>query len=424
VRRRLVLAIVAVAAAAVVLFAVPLGIVLGRSYRDEELLRLQRDTIAATRSIDVSGGTDRVELPPSPDALTVYDRSGRRQVGSGPRLAPGLVSRVLSTGRPADSEAEGRLVAAVPLLVGERVAGALRAVRPDARAATDARRAWLALGGLAGAIVLVAVGAAVLVARRLAHPLERLAGAARRLGEGDFTATAPRASIPEVDAVGTALAATAARLGDLVARERAFSADASHQLRTPLAALRIELEALALRAEPTPELTAALAQIDRLEQTVETLLRVARDESGTSGVCTLERMLDEVEADWRGPLAASGRALRIRAGEAGLRARATPAVIRQVLDVLVENAARHGAGTVALEARGAGAWVTVEVADEGSGFGGDPERAFVRRAPEADGHGIGLALARALAHAEGGRLTIAEPGPRPRLRLVLRAAED
>lgn len=421
-RRRLVLAIVAVAAAAVVLFAVPLGIVLGRSYRDEELLRLQRDTIAATRSIDVSGGTDRVELPRSRDALTVYDRAGRRQVGPGPRRAPRLVSRVLASGRPADAEAAGRLVTAVPLLAGERVAGALRAVRPDARAAADARRAWLALGGLAGAIILVAIAAAVLVARRLAHPLERLAGAARRLGEGDFTATPPRASIPEVDAVGTALATTAARLGDLVARERAFSADASHQLRTPLAALRIELEALALRAAPTPELTAALAQIERLEETVETLLRVARDENDRAACCDLTKVLDEAEADWRGPLAASGRALRVRAGNPGLRARATPAVVRQILDVLVENAERHGAGTVTLEARAAGTWVTVDVADEGPGFGGDPERAFVRRAPEADGHGIGLALARALALAEGGRLTVTDPGPHPRLHLVLRAA--
>jgi len=424
VRRRLVLAIVAVAATAVVLFAVPLGIVLGRSYRDEELLRLQRDTIAATRSIDVSGGADQVELPPSPDGLTVYDEGGRRQVGRGPGRAGVLVSRVLATGRPADATGDGRLVAAVPLLAGERVAGALRAVRSDTQATANARHAWLALAGLAAGIVLAAVGAAVLVARRLARPLERLADAARRLGEGDFTVTPPRAAIPEVDAVGTALAATAARLGERVAREREFSADASHQLRTPLAALRIDLEALALRAEPGPELTAALAQVDRLEQTVETLLRVARDQPGPPGDCDLPRLLDEVEAACRGPLAASGRAVRVRTGESGLRAAATPGVVRQILDVLVDNAARHGAGMVTLETRRAGGWVTVDVGDEGPGFVGDPERAFVRRAPEAEGHGIGLALARALAHAEGGRLTVADPGPHPRLRLVLRAAED
>lgn len=422
-RRRLVLAIAAVAAAAIVLFAVPLALVLGRSYRDEELLRLQRDTIAATRSIDVGGGGDRIELPPSADSLTVYDRTGRRQVGPGSPHAQGVASRVLATGRPADTAGDGRLVAAVPLLAGERVAGALEATRSDAQATADARRAWLALTGLAAGIVLAAVGAAVLVARRLADPLERLAGAARRLGEGDFTATVPRATIPEVDAVGAALAATAGRLGERVARERAFSADASHQLRTPLAALRIDLEALALRAEPGPELNAAIGQVDRLEQTVETLLRVARDQPGPPGDCDVPRLLDEVEAAWRGPLATSGRAVRVRTGEPGLRAGAAPGVVRQILDVLVDNAARHGAGTVTLEAHAAGGWVTVDVADEGPGFGGDPERTFIRRAPEAEGHGIGLALARALAHAEGGRLTVADPGPHPRIRLVLRPAE-
>ena len=91
-RRRLIAAIAGVAAAAVVLLALPLGIVLSRTYRDQELLRLQRDTVAATRAIDlgVQRG-DQIELPRSSDALAVYDRAGRRVAGRGPAAASPLV---------------------------------------------------------------------------------------------------------------------------------------------------------------------------------------------------------------------------------------------------------------------------------------------------------------------------------------------
>jgi signal transduction histidine kinase len=93
-----------------------------------------------------------------------------------------------------------------------------------------------------------------------------------------------------------------------------------------------------------------------------------------------------------------------------------------MLDVLIGNAERHGAGAVTLSLRQRDGWLAVEVTDEGPGFA-EPERAFVRGAGDGDGHGIGLALARSLAEAEGGSLTIADPGPGPTVRLRLAAAE-
>jgi methyl-accepting chemotaxis protein len=227
VRRRLVIAIAAVAGTAVIVFAVPLGIVLQRGYRDEDLLRLQRDTIAATRGIDLSPQRgDPVELPRSADALAVYDRAGRRVAGRGPATAPTLVASVLRSGRPADDTQGGRLVVAVPLLVGERVTGAVRAERSDAGAVRDTHGAWLVLAAIAAGVIAAATVAALVLGRRLAAPLERLAVGARRLGEGDFSVRAPRAEVAEVDAVAGALDATAARLGELVARERAFTTNA------------------------------------------------------------------------------------------------------------------------------------------------------------------------------------------------------
>jgi signal transduction histidine kinase len=267
--------------------------------------------------------------------------------------------------------------------------------------------------------MLAATGAALVLGRRLAGPLERSAATARRLGEGDFSVRTQRSGVPEVDAVAVALNLTAQRLDDLVSRERAFSADASHQLRTPLAALRIELEALELRGDASPELAAALAQVERLQRTVETLLAVARDVTRHEAAAELPALVEELEARWRGRLAADGRPLRtaVRAHEATTSAAA--AVVREILDVLVDNGRSHGAGAVTVVVRDADGSLAIDVGDEGAGFAGDPEAAFARRSAAGDGHGIGLTLARSLAEAEGGRLTVSRPGPEPRLTLLL-----
>jgi signal transduction histidine kinase len=415
VRRRVLLAIVGVTAAAVAMFALPLGFAVGRIYRDDEVIKLERAATAATLGVDLSAGAgDPVELPPGGDiALGYYDRSGRRIAGRGPARADAPVLKTLRTGTVSDRSDSDPLVVAVPVASGERVAGAMRAARSDAALNERVREARLLLAALAIGVVLAAAGAALLLARRLSSPLERLAGAARRLGHGDFSVRAPRAGVAELDAVGGALDSTAERLDRLVARERAFSADASHQLRTPLAALRIELEAEALERGDgdSAATTRALEQVDRLEQTIDALLAVARDEQRPVAPLDVASWIDEVDHAWRGPLAAKGRPLRVAVEGTVPPVGADGVVVRQVLDVLIDNALRHGAGAVTVKARSAGGGVAIEIADEGAGFDGDPERFFARRGSAAEGHGIGLALARSLAAAEGGRLTLDRASP-------------
>jgi signal transduction histidine kinase len=315
-----------------------------------------------------------------------------------------------------DASRNGRLSVAAPLLTGERVTGAVLAERSDDEAANDARGAWLVLGAVALGVIAAAALAAALLARRLAAPLERLAAAARRLGQGDFSVRTERAGVPELDEVAAALDATATRLDELVQRERAFSADASHQLRTPLQALRIELEAVELRGDAPAEIKAAIAQVDRLNATIDTLLAVARDTDRREAVTDLEMLLDQAELRWRGPLAGAGRPLRVRLQAGPARAQASAPVVAEVLDVLLANAERHGDGAVTVSVQRRDGWLSVDVADEGDGFK-DAAHAFDRRT--GDGHGIGLALARSLAHAEGGRLSLAHPGPHPTVRLTL-----
>jgi signal transduction histidine kinase len=402
------------------LFALPLGVVLQRTYRDEELLRLQRDTVAAARQIDLSQtASDPIELPRTSDELGVYDRAGRRLAGAGPARADALVRAAVRTGKTRQAERHGLLLTAVPLLTNEQVSGAVRTARSAAAVTRHTHRAWLRLAGLAGVILLLALIAAVALGRRLAVPLERLAAAARRLGEGDFATRAPRAGVAELDAVGDALDTTARRLDDLVSREREFTADASHQLRTPLAALRIELEAMELRGDSSPELAAALQEVERLQSTIDTLLAVARDAPRDAAPSTvLTTTLEELEQAWRETLARQARPLRIAIAPAPAIARSSPTVVREILDVLMANACVHGAGAVTVTVRESGDWIAVDVTDEGPGVT-DPEQAFARRSGSGEGHGIGLALARSLAHAEGGRLALSAAGAHATFTLTL-----
>jgi len=419
VRRRLVLAIAGVAGCAVLLFALPLAVVLQRSYRDEELLRLQRDTDAATRGIDLSSSpTDQIELPSFTGQIGIYTITGRRIRGAGPRIPDPATASALRTGAPSAAAPDGRLVVAVPLRNGERVAGIVRAQRTQANVSRRAHRAWLALAALGAGVVALAVLAALALGRRLARPLESLAAAAHRVGEGDFAARAEATNIPEIDEVGAALNTGSRRIGELMSRERAFSADASHQLRTPLAALRLELETLTLSSPARgPELAASLAQVDRLEVTIETLLGLARGTPPGEQKVDLAQAMRGLEARWHGPLAVEGRPLRMVIDVERAVAAISPAVLDEIVEVLMNNARFHGRGAVTVAVRRVGDAFTLEVSDQGPGFGSNVEQAF-RRGSGA-GHGIGLALARSLAHAEGARLQITRSGPPPTVSLLL-----
>ncbi|MEA2159150.1 MAG: hypothetical protein QOD66_1530, partial [Solirubrobacteraceae bacterium] len=310
---------------------------------------------------------------------------------------------------------------AVPLLSGESITGAVRGQRSQGAVARRAHRAWLALAGLGAGVVVLAVLAALMLGRRLARPLESLAAAARRVGEGDFAVRAQPTRIKEIDDVGTALNSSSRRVDELVSRERTFSADASHQLRTPLAALRLELESAGLGSnEREAELGAALAQVDRLQNTIETLLAASRGSAAGAQTTDLKIAVRELEAQWHGPLAEDGRALHALVDADPAIAAISPTVLREITDVLMENARVHGTGAVNVVVRRVGEAFALEVTDQGTGFGSDSEQAFQRGSGE--GHGIGLALARSLAHAEGARLQITDPGPRPTVSLLVTPA--
>jgi signal transduction histidine kinase len=411
VRRRIVVLSVLAAVLATSLFGIPLAVGVARFYLDAQRTQLERvaDTAAITIAADAGQGSRPAALtPPDSDVdLALYGVDGRRLSGDGPATADLPVTRALDSA-PVIQNVAGQLVVAVPVTVGNRVGAVVRAASDYAAVSRRIAWTWAAMLGL-GAL---AVGATWLVARRqarrLAGPLEALSRTSQQLGAGDFSVRTQTTGIPEIDSAGTSLNSTAARLGDLVSRERAFAAAASHQLRTPLTGLRLGLETAVeapgadLRAAATP----AIAAADRLERTIEDLLSLAR-EPGREGVpLDLQELAREIDLTWRPLLATQGRALRLDLQPDAPATGAAVAAVRQVLAVLLDNAARHGAGTVTLTVRDADGALAFDVADDGPGMDD-----VVPPRGGTGGHGIGLALARRLAEAEGGRLWLSRPAP-------------
>jgi len=428
-RRRILVSLVGLTALAVIVFGIPLAYAAQRLYHDEEVQRIQREAAEAAQHVPdtFSAGGDPVELPSeSGITYTLYDDTGRRVTGRGPGSADATVRAALR-GDVADATASGALVASVPVSRQERVVGAVRAAAPSSVVTDQSRRAWLVMAALGVAAVGVSALIGLWQSRRLTRPIDRLAQSATQLGEGDFTVRTEAAGIPELDAVADALDTTATRLDTMLARERSFSADASHQLRTPLAALRMRLEMARLdpRIDRATLIDEALTEVERLQGTIDDLLALARDTHEDRTPLPVATVVEEVDQSWHGSLAADGRPLRTLVEPNAPTVRASPAAVRQVLDVLVDNAATHGAGTVMVRARAAGTGLAIEVSDEGPGVQGvDPEHVFRRRRKDDQRHGVGLALARSLTEAEGGRLILQRAAPAPVFAIVLPGTED
>ncbi|SHM00113.1 ATP-binding protein [Actinacidiphila paucisporea] len=263
--------------------------------------------------------------------------------------------------------------------------------------------------------VLAAVGLAVRQAKRLASPLSDLAATAERLGSGDPRPRHRRYGVPELDRIADVLDASAERIGRMLTAERRLASDASHQLRTPLTALSMRLEEIVATDDQETvkeEATIALGQVERLTDVVQRLLTNARDpRTGSAVYFDLDEVIKQQVEEWRPAYQNEGRAI-VRSGTPALRAVGTPGAVAQVLATLIENSLMHGAGTVGLRTRVTGNQAVVEVTDEGRGVPSDlGARVFERTVSGRNSTGLGLALARDLAEADGGRLELLQQHP-------------
>jgi signal transduction histidine kinase len=451
VRRRIVGLATLAAVLAIGLFGVPLAATVAKYLLDDERGELEQvaDVAAVSSSIALARGEPATPMPDTErdTDLGLYDTSGNRLSGNGPRTADEPTRRALA-GHQVSEEHTDEMLVALPISANGTVLGVIRATTPFSEVYQRVGEAWLAMAGLGVIAVLLVWLVARALAARLIRPLQQLATAAGALGDGDFSVRAAPAGIPEIDSVGSALNTTATRLDDLLARERAFSTDASHQLRTPLTGLRLGLE-VALET-PGQDLRAAIGtaieDTERLRSTIEDLLRLARTATRSTELVDVLPLLTELRLAWLRRPDTAGRPFRINATTSPATARASSAALRQVLTVLLDNAALHGAGAVTVTVRDAGEALAVDVADEGPGITAAPAQLFTRRAPDPDdrtaadrgsngrvpnnhainshainSHGIGLALARSLTEAEGGRLRLSTRTP-PTFTVLLPAA--
>jgi len=307
-------------------------------------------------------------------------------------------------------EQEGPLVRSTELTVSVRLAEAswlnARARLPGPRPAP-----FSVLAAAIVSIVIVGVGAA-LVSRQIGRPLADLAHAARALGAGQSNVTAPVSGPDDVRRASTAFNAMADRLGRQLDRQRQMLWALSHDLRTPITAIRLRAELI----EDEAARQRLLASVEEMEQLTEQALALAR--AGVSDETRSSVDLAEIVRTLCGELQDMGVDVASEA-PAPVIAECRPSEVARALRNLAENAAKYGGGGIMRVRRGDGGEAVVEVLDEGPGVPAgqlDKLAAPFFRADEArsqaNGAGLGLAIAQAIAEAHGGRLVLANRTPR------------
>ena len=421
--RRLALVLVAFTTALLLVSVLPLGLTtasrdrhdyvegvrgLARSLATlaEEPFAVGRQTSLTARRLGAAAGADT--------SVTVYDLNGRVVVTAGPPFVPAAdLRRDAALGAVTSVTANDEVVAAAPVAPDGDVRGVVVVARPDEPVEHRVARLWLGLGGIAALALAVSVGLAFAAARWVGRPLLRLRGAADRWADG---ALDERADVgggpPEVREVASAFNTMAARLDALLYGSRAVVADVSHQLRTPLAAMRLRLELLRgeLGGAGDEDLTAALGELDRLSRLVDGLLAVARAESADVAPVPVDllRLATERRDAWQ-PVA-DERSIAITVEGEVAWAAATPGHLEQVVDNLLANAidavAEHGHITLRVEQ--AAGRVQLAVADDGPGMTAEQQAGVFHRfvTGRPGGAGLGLAIVHRLVTADGGTVAI------------------
>lgn len=454
-RRRLILAVVGLVALILVVHDVPLRSHLRRVERDRVVTALERDasTLAAKAQKllaqpdpSTASTATGVTLPvlvadynASSEALVVIvDRDGGvlaatdpniplgRSYLNRPEIAAALLGNSAVGTRRSETLGEDLVYSSVPVLTIDGVIGAVRLTYPESVVSDRVADRLKGLVLLAFISLALAFFAAFVVATSVVRPLRRLRMQSDTIAAGDLSARAQVEGPAEVRELAASFNEMAERVEQTLAEQRRFAGDASHQLRTPLTALRLRVEqALATvvehperpATEVADDLEAAAAELERLARLVEQLLALARTEAPgpTVWVDVGEVVASRVEM-WR-PLAEERGVLIATGGDANGTVEAMPGALEQIIDNYIDNALDYApTGTmITIAVARTTTETTVSVEDSGPGMtAAARERAFDRfwRGAESQnrpgGSGLGLSIVAQLAAASGGRVALLE----------------
>ncbi len=348
------------------------------------------------------------------------DSAGRSTIGDNyggrPELASALNGSPTQVERGSRTLGERLLATTTPVLLGRRTIGAARVTQSVAAVSRAVARAWVGLV-LIGLLVLgLGLAAGALIARQVARPLRRLDRAAAMVAAGRLDVRARVEGSAEQRSLARTFNDMTARLAELLHAQGQFVADASHQLRTPLAGLRLRIEEAQATTRDDAgarQLGAALREIDRLAAMVGELLELSRagERQAHGTAVSLGAAARAAGERWDPTAAERDQRIVVEADGAG-RAWCDRADLDRILDVLVENALRYSPEGVEITI--AGEPGALAVLDRGPGLSeGEDEDVFARfhrgsagRAVPG-GTGLGLATARALARAWAGEVTLA-----------------
>jgi len=347
------------------------------------------------------------------DRVTVGEPYGNR-----PEVAEAVRGRFAVGERESRTLGQPLVYVAVPVRSGDQVLGVVRLAYParviDSRVAARLR----SLMASAAVSIGVALIVAMVLAATVARPLRRLRAATEALAGGDLGARAcPGTGPPEVRALAASFDDMATRIQDMVSAQRAFSADASHQLRTPLTALRLRIDQAAELVDQDPpaarrRLDAAAAEIDRLARLTEGLLTLARADTDTEPMpADVAAVVRERVAVWR-PLAEESGVVLVIDVPPSASALAVAGAVEQIVDGYIDNALEVAppGSTLRVAVVRRAHDVVLHVIDAGPGLDdGQRERAFDRLWQAGGGHsgsGLGLAIIRRLATAGGGTVEL------------------